>query len=189
MTPREIFRKVRMAPEVRDINEARYSDYDLLDALNTVLNLLYNELGTFSNDLLTRTETVNLSYGEADLPEDFLQAVEVYRGDTVYIPTTKGVAVSPYTYTIMNDKIYSDADKLTIDYRPQFEEIGMDELDDDMDYPAYFKEFIKKLVIMSLSGSLEMIDGVMYLRETVRNLTANRGFNRLEINGVWSESM
>lgn len=189
MTPREIIRKVRMSPEINDNNEAKFSDYQMVDALNTVLNLIYNELGTFSNDLLTKTETVNLAHGEAELPEDFLQVVEVYRGDTVYAPITKGVAVSPYTYTIMNNSIYADTDKLTIDYRPQFVEIGMDELDDDLDYPLYFKEFIKKLVVMCLSGSLEMSEGLQYLQSTVRTLTANRGFNRVELNSIWSERL
>ena len=189
MTPREIIRKVRMAPEIRDLSEAKVSDYDIVDALNSVLNMLYNELGSFSNDLLTRTETVNLTHGEAELPEDFLQVVEVYRGDTVYAPVYKGKAVSPYTYTIMNNIIYSDADRLTIDYRPQFEEVTMDALDDDMDYPIYFKEFIKKLVIMALNGTLEMPEGVAYLRDTVKNLTANRGYTRLDIRGTWSEAL
>jgi hypothetical protein len=176
-----------MSPEINDNNEAKYSDYQMVDALNTVLNLLYNELGTFSNDLMTKTETVTLTLGEGELPEDFLQVVEVYRGDTVYAPLTKGLAVSPYTYTIMNNSIYANTDKLTIDYRPQFTEVGMDELDDDLDYPLYFKEFIKKLVVMCLGGSLEMPEGVKYLQSTVRTLTANRGFNRIEFNGTWSE--
>lgn len=187
MTPREIIRKVRVSPEVNDNNEARYSDYQIVDALNSALNMIYNELGTFSNELLTKTETVNLRHGEAELPEDLLQIVEVYRGDTVYIPQTKGKAVSPYTYTIYGNTIYSDADKLTIDYRPSFEEIGMDELDDDLAYPNYFKEFIKKLVIMCLKGTLEMPEGLAYLQSTIRSLAANRSFNRLEIGGTWSE--
>ena len=189
MTPREIIRKVRMSPEIRDLNEAKYSDYDMLDALNTVLSLLYNELGTFSNDLLTKTETINLFHGEGELPEDFLQLVEVYKGDTVYAPEYKSKAVSPYTFTIYNDKIYADVDSLTIDYRPQFEDVTMDDLDDDLEFPLYFREFIKKLVIMALQGSLEMGEGIAYLRETVRSLTANRGYNRLDIRGTWSESL
>jgi hypothetical protein len=176
-----------MSPEINDNNEARYSDYQIVDALNSVLNMVYNELGTFSNELLTKTETVNLWHGEAELPEDLLQIVEVYRGDTVYIPQTKGKAVSPYTYTIYGNTIYSDADKLTIDYRPSFEEVGMDGLDDDLAYPNYFKEFIKKLVIMCLKGTLEMPEGLAYLQSTIRSLTANRSFNRLEIGGTWSE--
>jgi hypothetical protein len=189
MTPREIIRKVRMAPEINDNNEAKYSDYQMLDALNTVLNLLYNELGTFSNDLLTKTETINLHFGEGELPEDFLQVVEVYKGDTVYVPITKGRAVSPYTYSIYGNTIYATVDRLTIDYRPQFAEVGMDELDDDLEYPLYFKEFIKRLVIMCLKGTLEMSEGLAYLRENLRTLTANRSFNRIELNGTWSEEL
>lgn len=189
MTPREIIRKVRMSPEINDNNEAKYSDYQIVDALNSVLNMLYNELATFSNDLLIRTETLRLVNGEAELPEDFLQMVEVYRGDTVYLPQTKGDAVSPFTYIVLGNSIYAQTDKLTIDYKPQFEEVDMDSLDFDMDYPAYFKEFIKKLVIMALSGKLEMPEGLAYMRDTIKSLTANRGFNRLEFKGVWSERL
>lgn len=189
MTPKDIIRKVRMSPEISDNNEAKFSDYQILDSLNTVLNLLYNELGTFSNDLLTRTETIELEHGEGKLPEDFLQMVDVYRGDTVYVPLSKSQTVSPYTYTIMNDTIYANVDYLTIDYRPQFAEVTMDKLEEPLDYPLHFKEFIKKLVIMCLRGSLDMPEGVAYMRNTLKSLTANRGYNGLEVNGVWSERL
>jgi hypothetical protein len=97
--------------------------------------------------------------------------------------------VSPYTYSIYGNTIYATVDRLTIDYRPQFTEVGMDELDDDLEYPLYFKEFIKRLVIMCLKGTLEMSEGLSYLRENLRTLTANRSFNRIELNGTWSEEL
>ena len=187
MTPRDIIRKVRVSPVIRDVNEARYSDYDMLDALNTVLNYVYNELGTFSNDLLVKTETIDLFHGEGSLPDDFLQAVEVYHGNTVYMPCTKGVEISPYMYSIMGNNIYANTSSLTIDYKPQFEELTMDELDDDMYLPLYMKELLKQLVIMDLNGNLETPDGVAYMKERVREITAGRGYNRLELHGAWSE--
>ena len=189
MTPREIIQKVRMSPEISDTNEAKVSDWQIVDSLNSVLNMLYNELGTFSNDLLTRTVTLEFEHGKAELPEDFLQMVEVYRGDTVYMPQSKGYGITTYTYVQMNNFIYCPVDRLTIDYRPQFAEVSMEELDKEMDYPAYFKEFIKKLVIMCMSGTLVMPEGLAYLRDTVRSLTANRGYNRLELKGAWTERL
>lgn len=189
MTPREIIRKVRVSPDIRDVNEARYSDYDMLDALNTVLNNVYNELGTFSNDLLTKTASIDLFHGEGPLPDDFLQAVEVYRNGTAYIPATKGKEISPYTYSIMGNSIYANTSSLTMDYRPQFTELTMEELDDDMDFPLFMKELLKQLVIMALKGTLETSEGVEYMKARVREIAAGRGYNRLEMHGAWSEEI
>lgn len=189
MTPREIIHKVRMAPDVNDTNEAKYSDYQMLDALNTVLNLVYNELGTFSNELLTKTEVLELRNGTAELPEDFLQAVEVYHGNRVYMPEVKGRAVSPYTYTIYGNTIQADTDKLTLDYKPSFEEITMDGIDDDLPLPKYFKELLKRCVIKALSGNLETDEGLEVLRVDVKRITAGRGYTALEMKNVWSERL
>lgn len=187
MTPRDIINKVRIA--VKDVNEARYSDYDMIDALNTVLNLTYNELASFSNDVLVKTENIRLTGGEGELPEDFLQVVEVYHGDTVYMPQTKGYIVSPYTYTILGNSIYSNASSLTVDYKPDFEDLTVEDLDDDLELPNYMKEYLKRMVMMALSGSLEASEGLSQLRQQVREISSNRGYSRLQFKGVWSEAI
>lgn len=51
MTPNDIILAVRMAPEIKDMDAARYSDYDILQALNEVAAYLYNTLAEQTSSL------------------------------------------------------------------------------------------------------------------------------------------
>lgn len=185
MTAKEIFAKVRMSPEVADMNSAKVSDWQLLDALNSVLNVLHNELCIFHNNLLNKSAWMHLDGGDDILPADFGQAVNVYRGDVVLRPATKGEPLNWCTYEIRGNRIHAFGDILYLDYKPAFHEIAMDEIEDDLPYPSYLKELIKKQVIAALSGNMALQD----MAVTVRQMVANREFNHLDVHGAWSEQI
>lgn len=189
MTARDIIRKVRMMPGIDDNDEAKYSDWQMVDALNTVLNILHNELGTFSNDLLLRTEEVELEDGCAELPEDFLQMVQVYSGTDVYTPAPKGLPPERRMYMVTGRHIYADAERLTLDYKPCFVEVTMDTLDDDLCLPLYFKELLRRHVAMALKGTLDTDAATERMRDEVRRITAGRGMTELRMYNVWSEAL
>ena len=77
MTPKDVFLRVRMHRAVKDTAMARFSDYELMVCLNTVLDTVYNTLSTMSNGLLTREMDVPLTEGEGELPPDFRAALLV----------------------------------------------------------------------------------------------------------------
>lgn len=51
MTPNDIILAVRMAPEIKDMDAARYSDYDILQALNETAAYIYCTLAEQTSSL------------------------------------------------------------------------------------------------------------------------------------------
>ena len=52
MTPNEIFASVRMSPKIADNAGMKYSGYQMIDAFNDIMNVVYNTLSTMNSDLL-----------------------------------------------------------------------------------------------------------------------------------------
>ena len=100
MTPNDIFAKVRMAPEINDNAAVKYSDYNLITALNSVLSIVYNTLSSSSNDLLTENIKLALIDGKSVLPDDFLSVVSVSNGTYILTPQSKSNDVDELTYRI-----------------------------------------------------------------------------------------
>src|SRR5574344_1466810 len=123
MKPIDVFARVRMAPEINDNAAVKYSDYNLIAALNSVLSIVYNTLSSSSNDLLTEETTLTLTDGVAALPDDFLSVVNVWAGDYVLTPQSKSKDVDDHTYRIRGNNIYSANSTLKLAYKPYFVEV------------------------------------------------------------------
>ena len=54
MTPNDIILAVRMAPEIKDMDAAHYSDYDILQALNETAAYIYCTLAEQTSSLLDK---------------------------------------------------------------------------------------------------------------------------------------
>lgn len=188
MTPNDIFMRVRMAPEIQDNASVKYSDYQLMAALNSVLSIVYNTLSSSSNDLLTQSKEIPLTGGMAALPADFLSVVNVMGADgTVLRPQSKSVDIDAYTYRIRGNNIYSNNNLLTLEYKPYFTEIVYDALDTDLILPNFFSELLKKYSVISLIGGINKQDStiVQQVTEDVYKLTSGREYSRIEIEPVW----
>ena len=46
MTAQELFAKIRMTPEINDNSQVIYSEYQICEAVNTVLSIVFNTLST-----------------------------------------------------------------------------------------------------------------------------------------------
>ena len=83
MTPNDIVMAVRMTTEIKDMDAAHYSDYDILQALNEVAAYLYNTLAEQTRSMLDKRVELQKVEGNDDgfaLPADFLQIVSAYNG-------------------------------------------------------------------------------------------------------------
>lgn len=183
MTPKQIFARVRMSPEIFDNAQVKYSDYQLIAALNSVLSIVYNSLSSSNTEVLTKRATVALTDGVGDLPEDFLSVVSVFRpsGD-VLTPQGKSTDVDAYTYRIRGNKIYSENDTVTVDYKPYFVEIAYDTTGDELDLPNFFMELLKKYCVIVLQGGINKADSTIVQQVTsdVYKLIAGREYSRIE---------
>ena len=188
MTPKIILAKVRTAPEIMDTFATKYSDYQLITALNSVLNIVYDTLSTSSNDVLTEETALTLEDGAADLPDDFLSTVNVIAKDgSVLEPQTKSKDVDRFTYRIRGKKLYALGDSVTLEYKPFFIPITQDTVDEDMALPNFFGELLKKYVVIVLQGGLNKQDStvVQQIATDVYQLTGGREFSKLCADPVW----
>ena len=176
-----------MAPEIADNAGVKYSDYNLIAALNSVLSIVYNTLSSSSNDLLTEETTITLTDGKAALPEDFLSVVNVRGGNYVLTPQSKSNDVDEYSYRIRGNYIYSANSTLKMTYKPYFVEVTYDTMEMDLILPNYFSELLKKYVVIVLQGGINKNDStiVQQVTDDVYKLTAGREFSRIDIQPVW----
>ena len=187
MTPNDVFSRVRMAPEINDNAAVKYSDYNLIAALNSVLSIVYNTLSSSSNDLLTQETTLTLTDGKAALPDDFLSVVNVRGGNYVLTPQSKSKDVDEYTYRIRGNYIYSANSTITLTYKPYFVEVEYNTMDDEMVLPNYFSELLKKYSVITLVGGINKQDStiVQQVTDDVYKLTSGREYSGLEISPAW----
>ena len=183
MTAQELFAKIRMTPEINDNSQVVYSDYQICEAVNTVLSIVFNTLSTSNNELLTEEAELTLTDGVAPLPTDFLSVVNVFGPLGKLTQQSKSLAVDDKTYRIRKDSIYSANDSIELHYKPYFVEIDASNLTVTIPVPNYFSEMLKKYVIVALQGGMNNADAsvVQQITNDVYRLTAGREYNEIPI--------
>jgi hypothetical protein len=176
--------KVRMAPEIADNAALKYSDYQILTALNSVLNLVYNELATASSDITMKIKKITLNEGEGKLPKDFVVLVNVFADGKRLDPEVGYQDVTPLTYKLRGNKIYTDNSTVTLEYRAGFTEITNDTKEDELELPGYFMELLKDYTVMILAGGATGSDGSLSQRvaSDISSIVVTRSFNRIVAN-------
>lgn len=191
MTPNDIILAVRMAPEIKDMDAAHYSDYDILQALNETAAYIYGILAEQTSSLLDKR--VELQRAGTDdgylLPDDFLQLVNAYDADgRVMRARAKGQDLTEHTYRIVGSKLYTKSNAVTMDYKPFFVELTVDDLEQEMDLPPFFKTLIKKAVILLLqAGDQQDTDALQLISDGVLKLVGNMAYSQIPDARSWAE--
>lgn len=188
MKPRDLFVKIRMSPEINDNAAVKYSDYQLISALNSVLAIVYNTLSSSSNSILTESKDIALVDGKSELPDDFLSVISVFGADGKPLtPRSKSYDVDEYSYKIIGNNIYSKNDVLQLVYKPYFKEIIYDTMDTDMILPDYFSELLKKYSVITLIGGVNKQDSTIVQQVTsdVYSLTSGREYTEIIAQPAW----
>ena len=186
MTPNDIILAVRMAPEIKDMNAAHYSDYDILQALNETAAYIYNILAEQTSSLLDKRAGTDDGYL---LPDDFLQLVNAYdAAGRVMRARAKGQELTEHTYRIVGSKLYTKSKAVTMDYKPFFVELTMDDLEQEMDLPPFFKNLVKKAVVLLLqAGSQQDTDVLQLISDGVLKLVGNMAYSQIPDAHSWAE--
>lgn len=191
MTPNDIILAVRMAPEIKDMDAAHYSDYDILQALNETAAYIYNILAEQTSSLLDKRAKLQRA-GTDDgylLPDDFLQLVNAYDADErVMRARAKGQDLTEHTYRIVGSKLYTKSKTVTMDYKPFFVELTMDDLEQEMDLPPFFKNLVKKAVVLLLqAGSQQDTDVLQLISDGVLKIVGNMAYSQIPDAHSWAE--
>lgn len=192
MTPNDIILAVRMAPEIKDMDAAHYSDYDILQALNEVAAYLYNTLAEQTSSLLDKRAELQKVEDDGDgfvLPEDFLQIVSAYDGDArIMEPQTKDGELTEHSYRIVGAKLYTKSKAVTLVYKPFFADLTASDLEKDMDLPPFFKTLFKKAVILLLqAGDQQNTDALQLISDGVLKLVGNMAYSQIPDAHSWAE--
>ena len=182
MNAKTIINKVRMTPAINDNQGSKFSDYQLIDALNATLSMVYNTLAASSSTVLNRTADIQIKNKHGELPDDFLRIVAVY--------DNTGRALNPVPrekpikdgYRITGSTIFAPTD-ITIEYKPFFdEEVTMDTLDDDLDLPAYFSNLLVKYsAVMALGATTQDADIIQQITADIYSIVAGREYSSLSL--------
>lgn len=191
MTPNDIILAVRMAPEIKDMDAAHYSDYDILQALNETVAYIYCTLAEQTSSLIDKRAELQ-RVGTDDgylLPDDFLQLVNAYDADErVMRARAKGQDLTEHTYRIAGSKLYTKSKAVTMEYKPFFVELTVDDLEQEMDLPSFFRTLIKKAVILLLqAGDQQDTDALQLISDGVLKLVGNMAYSQIPDAHSWAE--
>lgn len=184
MTIKQLFAKVRMDANISDLAAVKFSDYQMIMALNAVLSIIYQTVATMSSTILNKNISIKMKNGKGELPEDFLQAVLVCDGSgTPLRAASKTENISTGTYRISGDIIRSDNTEIDLEYKPYFEELEYSDLENDLEVPPLFNEYLRKYMVTVLLSGTPQGDAEMIAKLTsdVKNIVANRDFASLDV--------
>jgi hypothetical protein len=165
--------------DIGDQGRTQYSQYQLLDKLNTALRMVNAQLCNMSSSLVTNSEDLTMTDGSAPLPDDFQSPLKVQGTNYELLPTTG--PIDDFHYRILGDSLYSNQD-VTLEYTCSFPSLtldgGVDIITDLLPLPDNFFDLLKQIIKDLLAGSLQ--DTITtYVQQAVFNLAANRERTKL----------
>ena len=144
---------------VNDFNDAVFSIYDKLSALNQVLQMMNTILANISSDLVKSRTTLTFVGGSSDLPTDYGGMITLTATSGYKLYERLGESTSDLnTYELIGGKIYAAHDALTLTYKKTFADVSET---DEMPVPDMFKPVItsycKTMLTQAKSFDSELI--------------------------------
>ena len=139
--------------DINDTLKTQYSDFDLINALNSVLKIVNNTLVKRKSDLITKSATIPMVGGVGDLPADFISIVTVKTVTNTEMYPHK--SIEDGGYKIVSNNIYANVDNSVITYRYAFPILVVS---DNIPLPDWFSELIKKYIMMLVSNQVNKFD-------------------------------
>lgn len=162
----EVIAEIREAEN--DIDEVKYSDYDLLSAINKTIRLMSNQLALMNSPFTEGAVDYPASdvLVGADLPDDYMTLRKVVSSETGYnmSPTNNTiVATKSYSgrYFISNNKLYAGTGVQLL-YRRKLPKVG---IADSIDVPDFLLDFITSVSRLVLTNAAKDV-----LTEQIANL-------------------
>lgn len=154
----DLIRKIRY--KANDLNEVKYSDYDILQAINEVIDCINLNKSLQNSDFLEKAETFNQDDYEEDfadkglvLPYDFITLVGVVRTSDNYqmhpVGTGDELIDACGTYKIIGGRIYTKEKEIKLIYRARIE--AAEATNDDVFLPEIFTNVVVNTSLIALN--------------------------------------
>lgn len=153
----KLIRKIRL--KAVDFDEIKYTDYQIINAINDVIEYLNASYALRNSDFLEKTKEYHLDIAELNkgvsLPYDFVTLVSVndcQNGKPLrVVPSSKFPVFDEYK--IIGSKIISGLPDFVMTYRKKIEEIETEK--DEIDLPAVFESLIRNFAFSVLTDGEE----------------------------------
>ena len=171
-----------MSPQISDPAAVKISDYQMMAALNGVLEMVYATIGSTSTSILDKEKEIKLKDEKGALPSDFMSLKEVMVGTKELIPACRSDRITADNYRIRAKSIYSANDTVTIIYMPCFTELSHDDIEDDLPLPDFFNGLLLKYLIVFLVGGVPTADAqtISAITADVYHIVANREWSLIQ---------
>ena len=143
----ELVKSIRIA--INDSNATTYSDYSVLNVVNSVFANVSNFLSKHGSSLVQKDVTLELVDNAAVLPADFVTLISVEDEDGEDIKENKKLVTNGYK--IIGNTIKSKVSPLVIRYSYCLPDKFA--MDSDVPFPVYFNEYLKKYIVMVLTNN------------------------------------
>lgn len=204
ITYKELRRLIRF--KEKDNNEIRFSDYDIIMAVNECLRYFNNSRALQSSDFLEKSkiyseEEMNnevaaanedLPDGEKlpfynfrdeglELPEDFISLVSlmVLKDGIIMSPVDSVKTPMPWQYKVVGGRLYSGARGFKLLYKAAIAEVKSD--DDVIELPVVFKDALAKITSMILNNNASTDVMMQAVNDAVVQLVPRRRYRNAKI--------
>lgn len=155
ITASEICLPVRY--NVGDAGHTVYSDYEVLTALQSSLDLLACSCDMFFSPLLVKSAKLELTDGRAALPEDFRSVISVVSGGSRLVSNYE---TGPFAgeYRFENDELVSPQSPVVLTYRYGLRRLRG--IDDELDVPETLVLPLARMTAALLKGDFQAAQAV-----------------------------
>ena len=161
---------------LKDMQGLKYSDYELIEAVNQAVSLLYGQLSEkYVYATLKRKVIIIGSSNEYSLPSDFVRIHQLGMGDEgVAIPTTR-MPVIEGTYRIIGDTLYAHEGAYTLEY--YYIPVRVSSIADNIDAPLSMSPYLEQISLAIFGNNLERAEQVI---QVCINALANKEHSHFE---------
>lgn len=136
-----------------DSGHTKWSDYELLAALDTALHLLELECDEYFSPLLVKTKELELTDDEVLVPEDFRSIITLQDGDGRKLVSNYEDGPGAGEYRFENNKLISPESPVTLTYRYTLPDLRG--INDTIDLPGSLDTALARMTSLILSGSID----------------------------------
>lgn len=198
MKAKDIINLVRY--QLKDNNAVQYSDYDVMQALNSCLrymNQYYINSDFLEQVVYYREDEINAQIDKAnqsadtpvahvsmkltgvDLPDDFLSLVRVVREcDGVDMHPCKAIKTPwPREYKILQNKIYAGVKDIAVMYNIELKAVSS--IDDSINLPSVFRDALAKLTCTILANNPDTDTMQSAFEDVLRSIVPLRRYSNM----------
>ncbi|WP_301963027.1 hypothetical protein [uncultured Megasphaera sp.] len=198
MKAKDIINLVRY--QLKDNNAVQYSDYDVMQALNSCLryiNQYYINSDFLEQVVYYREDEINAQIDEAnqtadtpvahvsmkltgvDLPDDFLSLVRVVREcDGVDMHPCQAIKTPwPREYKILQNKIYAGVKDIAVMYNIELKAVSS--VDDTINLPGVFRDALAKLTCTILANNPDTDTMQSAFEDVLRSIVPLRRYSNM----------